>query len=375
MDVLTDNRQRQKYKTSELITACIAMFMFKQDSRNAFNNDVDEQFKKNYYKIFKLRLPHMDTVDTFLRDLPRDQLDGLKAALVSALIEQRVLHKFKLFGKYFTIAIDGTGTSSSDEDNDNKSRTHKTFKNGGTKYYDYVLDAKLVTSSGLSISLVSEPVYNESDKEFQKQDCETNAFVRMAVTLKKYFPKLPICILADGLYPNQTFMKICKDNDWIYVVVFQDGNLKTVQEDINDTEEKHRYKTEFNDWVAKLKTHTNKTYKWITQPLTYHEYTVYWLSCTETITKYDKANKVIENKSNNFIYLTDQKLEKNDKEKVKNLAKAGRQRWKIENEGFNTQKNGGYNLEHKFSRKSFTACLNYYQCLQIAHLINQAKVF
>jgi hypothetical protein len=46
-------------------------------------------------------------------------------------------------------------------------------------------------------------------------------------------------------------------------------------------------------------------------------------------------------------------------------------RWKIENEGFNTQKNGGYNLGHKYSRKSFTAYQNYYQCLQIAHAINQ----
>jgi len=46
-------------------------------------------------------------------------------------------------------------------------------------------------------------------------------------------------------------------------------------------------------------------------------------------------------------------------------------RWKIENEGFNEQKNGGYNLQHKFSRTSFNASQNYYQCLQIAHIINQ----
>lgn len=44
---------------------------------------------------------------------------------------------------------------------------------------------------------------------------------------------------------------------------------------------------------------------------------------------------------------------------------------KIENEGFNDQKNQGYALEHKFSRVSFPAMKNYYQCLQIAHIINQ----
>ena len=49
----------------------------------------------------------------------------------------------------------------------------------------------------------------------------------------------------------------------------------------------------------------------------------------------------------------------------------GRLRWKIENEGFNSQKNDGYNLQHKFSHTSLFAMQNYYQLLQIAHLINQ----
>ena len=46
-------------------------------------------------------------------------------------------------------------------------------------------------------------------------------------------------------------------------------------------------------------------------------------------------------------------------------------RWKIENEGFNTQKNGGYGLGHKYSRSTFACYKNYYQCLQIAHIVNQ----
>ena len=49
-------------------------------------------------------------------------------------------------------------------------------------------------------------------------------------------------------------------------------------------------------------------------------------------------------------------------------------RWKIENQGFNDQKNQGYQLGHKFSETSFNALQNYYQCLQIAHLINQLVI-
>ena len=56
------------------------------------------------------------------------------------------------------------------------------------------------------------------------------------------------------------------------------------------------------------------------------------------------------------------------------ISHTGRLRWKIENEGFNTQKNHGYALQHKYARVSWRAAKNYYQCLQIAHLINQLMI-
>ena len=69
-----------------------------------------------------------------------------------------------------------------------------------------------------------------------------------------------------------------------------------------------------------------------------------------------------------FSHISDIRM---DKDNAWQLSIQGRLRWCIENEGFNTQKNGGYNLEHKFSRKELWAKKNYYELLQIAHLINQ----
>ena len=60
-----------------------------------------------------------------------------------------------------------------------------------------------------------------------------------------------------------------------------------------------------------------------------------------------------------------------DKENVREIASGGRLRWKIENEGFNTQKCGDYELEHKYCCKSYNGLKNYYTLLQIAHAINQ----
>ena len=52
-------RERKHYKIAELVTGGIAMFLFKEGSRNAMNNDrKEEKFNKNYQRLFKLRLPH-----------------------------------------------------------------------------------------------------------------------------------------------------------------------------------------------------------------------------------------------------------------------------------------------------------------------------
>jgi len=61
----------------------------------------------------------------------------------------------------------------------------------------------------------------------------------------------------------------------------------------------------------------------------------------------------------------------NQKYQVIDLANhGGRIRWKIENEGFNVQKNGGFNLEHAYTRDPVASKIFYF-LLQIAHLLAQ----
>jgi len=371
--MFADPRKRKAYTVAELVTGCVSIFLFKESSRNAINNDrKEEQFRRNYERIFKLGLPHMDTVDEFLRLLSPDELEHLKAAMVSSLIEQKVLHQFKLMGKYFMVAIDATGINSYDENNEEKDRVHKTSKNGKITYHSYVLEAKLVTTSGLSISIASEWIANDAERNFNKQDCEMKAFERIAVKLKKYFPRLPVCILADGLYPNDTFMKTCASNDWQYIVMLKDDSLKMLQTTIVDTENKHRHRQQRQHTSALGMHLTTGEYEWISQPLSYKTHTLYWLSCTETQARYCKAKdgsrQLQKKEQTRFVWLTSLPP---DARNAHQIAEGGTKRWKIENEGFNTQKNNGYALGHLFSRTSSTSYKNYYQCLQIAHIINQ----
>ena len=365
---LQDHRKRRDYQLTELVTGAIALFLFKETSRNSFNNDRCARFKANYFKVFGLRLPHMDTVDAFLRKLPPFELENLKAALVGGLIEQKVLHRFKLLGKHFTVAIDGTGVCGYEENDAGQTRLRKKHKNGKTTYSHYVVDAKLVTGSGLAISLASEWVANEPGRCFNKQDCEQRAFERLALKLKKYFPRLPLCLLADGLYPNKTFFAACKANGWQFVVVLKDDSLKTLQEDIKDVENKDRQSIKTFDTSNKGKTRTVQNYEWVTAPLSHGGHAVHWLCCTETVTAKGKDGADTPPVVSRFVFLSSMEV---DKKNVRGIAGAGRMRWKIENEGFNTQKHGGYGLGHKYSRSTFACLKNYYQCLQAAHMINQ----
>lgn len=357
-NTLTDSRKRKDYSMAEILTGGLFMFIFKETSRNAYNNDRrEEHFRKNFYKYFKFRLPHADAVDDVLRELPADQLEILKAHLVSNLIEQKLLRKFRFLGKYYTIAVDGTGIATF-EHRHCEHCLKKTSKNGVTSYFHYVLEAKIVTSSGLAISIASEFIENPVSLDYQKQDCEQKAFARLAAKIKKHFPRLPVCILADGLYPNNTVFEICDRNSWVFIITLKEGNLKTFHKEAELLKATAKKRSVYK---ADRTSRTTLEYTYLND-IEYNKHFYSWVECIETI-KHDKSESV-----QRFVYITNIPQ---SNENVISTADNGRLRWKIENEGFNTQKNHGYDLEHKFSRVSYTAMQNYYRLCQIAHAINQ----
>jgi hypothetical protein len=357
---LTDRRKRKEYSMTEVLTGALFMYIFKEASRNAYNNDRREDcFRKTFFKYFGFRLPQADTTDDVLRDLPPGELEILKANLVRGLIEQKILRKFRFLGKFYLVAVDGTGVSTFEQRHCDHCLT-KTSKTGVVTYFHYVLEAKIVTSSGLSISLASEFIDNTPGRDYEKQDCEQKAFVRLAVKVKKYFPRLPICILGDGLYPNNTVIDICAKNNWQFIITLKDGNLKTFQQEVELLKATIQKQSVYR---ANKTSRTTTQYAYLND-IEYSGRYFSWVECIETIVKIkDKTSS-----QQRFTYITNVPQ---NQQNVVETGDSGRLRWKIENEGFNAQKNLGYEMEHKFSRKSYTAMQNYYQVLQIAHMINQ----
>ena len=87
------------------------------------------------------------------------------------------------------------------------------------------------------------------------------------------------------------------------------------------------------------------------------------IECHET-----KPGKQNTEETTKFRWLTNFKITARNVIALAN--EGGRIRWKVENEGFNVQKNGGYALEHAYTTDTNAAKVFYF-LLQIAHMLAQ----
>lgn len=306
--------------------------------------------------------PHGDTLNYAYRRLAVDEVQAVVTGMVATLIRQKVLYPYRLLGHYFLVVVDGTGVLTYPERHCAQclTRTHQ----GHTTYYHPVLEAKLVTPSGWAFSVLTEFIENPGEHP-TKQDCELKAFYRLAPRLKACFPRLPICLVLDGLFAGGPTFALCTQYAWKYLIVLQEADLPSVQNEFRTlaplppADHLHRgpegpYKLQQDlRWVNDI-AYVDSDHR---------EHTVAVLECLETKQAPEAAPQ-----TTRFKWITNFTV---TLQTVTALAnEGGRPRWKIENEGFNVQKNGGYGLEHRYSQDA-TASKIFYLLLQIAHLLAQ----
>jgi hypothetical protein len=306
--------------------------------------------------------PHGDTVNALYARLNPAEVQEVVSRMVATLIRKKVLYRDRLLEHYFTIAIDGTGRLTFPERHCAHclTQTH----NGKTTYYHPVLEAKLVTATGLVFSVMTEFIENPGENP-TKQDCELKAFYRLADQLKRRFPRLPICLLLDGLFAGGPTFALCEQYQWKYLVVLTEEDLPSVHQELELlmplAPENHL--TVYTGVQSK----TKQVFRWMND-ISYRdsekrEHSLSVMECLET-----RPKRNGERKTTRFKWLTNLKVKTNNIRILTNQG--GRLRWKIENEGFNVQKNGGYALEHAYSRDPNAAKVFYFM-LQIAHTLAQ----
>ncbi len=354
------NQHLITYSLVELLCTGVLMYMFRLGSRRQIShilrgNSRSEAKSKAWFDTEEI--PHGDTLNYAFKRLEIEEMQAAVCGMVETLIRKKVLYRWRLFGHYM-IAIDGTGMLTFQERHCEHCLTKK-LRNGKTLYYHPVLEAKLVTANGFAFSLMTQFIEN-TDPKADKQDCETKAFSRLAERLKARFPRLPICLLLDGLFADGPTMQICEDNRWRYLIVLRDDDLVNVHRSFKVA------------WASEKENHKRVR---IGQQLEITQ-DYRWVNClayvdSEDRTHYPNILECVEEQPSStgkHIWLTNFTITTHNVDTLANDG--GRLRWKIENEGFNVQKNGGFNLEHPYSQDENAGKVFYY-LLQIAYLIFQ----
>ena len=345
---LTDVRNKN-YITYKMKTICVTRLFgllcglttMTDISSNVFNSD---NCIKNLSKICEQNLeeiPYWETIQDVFINIKTDELRDIQKYIVKALIRSKMFDKYRFNGS-FQLLFDGTGLSNHNYNLNNNCLIRK-HRDGKISYYKYVLECKLVVGN-IVISLDSEFIENEkmlTDK--QKQDCETNAFKRMIKRIKKNYPRYKFIITGDGLYATTPIIKICKKYKWNYIFNLKPDRLKEINEVFEDNIN-YQNETTHQDYYLS----TNIKYKGIV------------LSAFKYIETKKKKTTV-------FRYISDLEIKDSN---IKEIVSMGRKRWKIENEGFYTQKHRTFNISH-LNSKNDTAMKNHYFFIQFAHTIRQ----
>ena len=361
LEKLSDPRlpERIIYASKHLFYMGLNMFLFHCGSRNQLESErKTPEFLHNLLSLSGSNEKFTSTAETmsYFMELsdPAKCMESLPGEMTSRLIRSRVLDRYRNSSGEFNVAIDGVHLST------RKGRhPNAVYKKIGGETYSYysVLEAKIVTEDGMYFSLATEVIENE-ENFVSKQDCEKKAFHRLAKILKERYPRLAMCFLLDGLYPDQNVLRVCEKNQWGYFITLKDKCLP-------DVHEAARWQLEDNPGQSIDYSPEDGVFQhlsWVFN-MKHEGQRCHLLKCEEIrITP-----EGIEKKT--FVWLCDARPDKNN---AAQLAKEARYRWKIE-EAFNIQKNGGYALEHNYGKIGF-AMKNYYYLLQIAHLLHQLMI-
>lgn len=308
-------------------------------------------------------LPVHDTLDHFLGHVKLAGWECLRTQMVQRLVRMKALDSARLLGQ-FVLLLDATGLICFHKRHCPHCLVQKHGKQ--TLYMHQVLEAKLLGPGGVVVSLDSEFIENADaaaakgrSAEEIKQDCELKAMQRLLPRIKKTYPQLRFVLSVDNLYACGPVFALTKELGWSLVVTFKEGRTPTLWREFRALLPhcpENYLKRQWGDRPV-------QEFRWVTQ-LSYEDsegrtWKLNALECTET---------AADGQQQYFAWLTALPVGKKTVEEI--AQKGGRDRWKVENEGFNRQKNSGLNLEHVYSIDPEKWKI-YYVLLQIAFILVQ----
>ncbi len=359
---LPDTRQQEKtaYSIHDVVMSGFACMFFQDPSLLEFQRQLkEEENRDNLQTLFGVEdIPK----DTQMRDII-DEVDScqfgpfFKEAFFR-LQRGKHLEQFQLFSGLYICSIDGTQYFSSENIHCQGCLTTE-HKNGTTTYSHKVLQAAIMhPDMPQVIPLMPEEIHNTDGNT--KQDCERNAAKRLIPKIRKDHPQLGLIIVGDDLFSNQPFILkllqarmhyilVAKPTDHVLMTRFIETSNRLNRIEITDKKGRiHVY-----EWINNVPLNGNKD----SINVNYFRYKI--------ISRDTSGNEKVDYKNS---WVTDIEITQKN---VALLVRAGRCRWKIENECFNTLKNQGYHIEHNYGHGKKNLCFNFFLLTLIAFFFHQ----
>lgn len=296
--------------------------------------------------------------DTALRER-LDEVDpvALRGAFkrVFALLQRgKGLEGFTWLDHYL-LSVDGTGYFSS-------SRVHckhcceKRHRNGQVTYCHQMLGAVLVHPEQREVFPLAPEAIEKGDGA-RKNDCERNAGKRLLARVRREHPHLKLLVVEDALASNGPHIRLLRSLDMRFVLGVKPGDHAHLFAWVDATPGTRIF--EKTDAAGVL-----RQYRYLNgAPLNDANFDleVNFLECRET-----RPGK----RTQCFSWVTDVAVTEANAEA---LMRAGRARWRIENETFNTLKNQGYGFEHNYGHGDNHLATVFAQLMMLAFLIDQVQ--
>jgi hypothetical protein len=290
--------------------------------------------RSNCQTLFDMEnIPSVNHIRAHLDDVEPSSLYALFDDALAAVETAGALPSLTSLNGATLIALDGTQYFCSNKLSCPNCSTRK-HANGQVDYFHTVVAASIV-KPGKNWVLPLRPEFIEPQQGYDKQDCESRATRRWLALNASRYSKLNPIYLGDDLYSNQPVCEEVLAVGAHFLFVCKPDSHKTMSEYLMGVGVSSRSRK-----IKRGKKFFTYNWRWmLTLPIRDGKdaLDVNWLE----IAIRDASGKITYRNS----FITDLPV---DADNVEDLAAAGRARWKIENETFNTLKTKGYNLEHNF---------------------------
>ena len=368
IDEIREPRKRNNYSMRYLIMSEMLMFLSEGKSQRFTETAYrDNKYLENIGKIIKeelRKIPDAEIYTNVFSKVEKEEIEKFQYKINYQMIRNKIYEGSKILGKY-NLVLDATRFQKAHYEISEE--WLKETKDGNTTWYLSMLELKLVANN-MAISLMNEMIKNEDKKkeneteeeiknksiEELKQDCELNASKRMLPRFRKIYPRLPVRIIADSLYPSIGLIELCEKENLEYIFVLKDKRIPTLLAEfltLVSMSEGNREIKETKEQIVLTLWENDIDYKGKK------------INVIRQITKDKETGKY-----SKWMWITNREITRNNLYKIIYCAKL---RDYIENQGFREQKiTSGIDLEHVYS-KDIKAIKVIYTIIQITHLILQ----